>query len=155
AVARAVALCRPEVIPAYPISPQTHIVEALSAMVKAEEIAPCEFVNVESEYAAMSVAIGAPINIWNDHSDSMSQRDSGWLQLYVESNQEAVDTHLLAFRLAEELSLPVMVCMDGFILTHAYERTDLPSQEQVDEFLPPYEPRQVLDPDEPVTIGAM
>jgi pyruvate ferredoxin oxidoreductase alpha subunit len=199
AVARAVALCRPEVIPAYPISPQTHIVEALSAMVKAEEIAPCEFVNVESEYAAMSVAIGAsatgartytatasqgllymaealynasglglpivmtvanraigaPINIWNDHSDSMSQRDSGWLQLYVESNQEAVDTHLLAFRLAEELSLPVMVCMDGFILTHAYERIDLPSQEQVDEFLPPYEPRQVLDPDEPVTIGAM
>ncbi len=199
AVARAVALCRPEVIPAYPISPQTHIVEALSAMVKAEEIAPCEFVNVESEYAAMSVAIGAsatgartytatasqgllymaealynasglglpivmtvanraigaPINIWNDHSDSMSQRDSGWLQLYVESNQEAVDTHLLAFRLAEELSLPVMVCMDGFILTHAYERIDLPSQEQVDEFLPAYEPRQVLDPDEPVTIGAM
>jgi pyruvate ferredoxin oxidoreductase alpha subunit len=100
-------------------------------------------------------AIGAPINIWNDHSDSMSQRDSGWLQLYVESNQEAVDTHILAFRLAEELSLPVMVCMDGFILTHAFERVDLPSAEQVDGFLPPYEPRQVLDPDQPVTIGAM
>src|ERR1035441_5233904 len=187
AVARAVALCRPEVIPAYPISPQTHIVEALSAMVKAEEIAPCEFVNVESEYAAMSVAIGAsatgartytatasqgllymaealynasglglpivmtvanraigaPINIWNDHSDSMSQRDSGWIQLYVESNQEAIDTHGLAFRLAEELSLPVMVCMDGFILTHAYERVDMPGQAEVDAFLPPYEPRQV------------
>ncbi len=72
-------------------------------------------------------AIGAPINIWNDHSDSMSQRDSGWIQLYVESNQEAIDTHILAFRLAEELSLPVMVCMDGFILTHAYERVDLPT----------------------------
>ncbi len=199
AVARAVALCRPEVIPAYPISPQTHIVEGLSAMVKTGELAPCEFVNVESEFAAMSVAIGAsatgartytatasqgllymvealynasglglpvvmtvanraigaPINIWNDHSDSMSQRDSGWIQLYVESNQEAVDTHLLAFRLAEELSLPVMVCMDGFILTHAFERVDLPEQELVDRFLPTYEPRQLLDPDEPVTIGAM
>jgi len=85
----------------------------------------------------------------------MSQRDSGWIQLYVESNQEAVDTHILAFRLAEELSLPVMVCMDGFILTHAYERIDLPSAEQVDGFLPAYEPRQVLDPAEPVTIGAL
>jgi pyruvate ferredoxin oxidoreductase alpha subunit len=199
AVARAVALCRPEVIPAYPISPQTHIVEALSAMVKDGELAPCEFMNVESEYAAMSVAIGAsatgartytasasqgllymsealynasglglpvvmtvanraigaPINIWNDHSDSMSQRDSGWLQLYVESNQEAVDTHLLAFRLAEELSLPVMVCMDGFVLTHAYERVDMPSQEQADAYLPAYEPRQLLDPEEPISIGAM
>jgi pyruvate ferredoxin oxidoreductase alpha subunit len=199
AVARTVALCRPEVIPAYPISPQTHIVEALSAMVKNGELSPCEFVNVESEYAAMSVAIGAsatgartytatasqgllymaealynasglglpivmtianraigaPINIWNDHSDSMSQRDSGWIQLYVESNQEALDTHVLAFRLAEELSLPVMVCMDGFILTHAYERLDLPTQELIDAFLPSYEPRQVLDPAEPVTIGAM
>jgi pyruvate ferredoxin oxidoreductase alpha subunit len=100
-------------------------------------------------------AIGAPINIWNDHSDSMSQRDSGWIQLYVESNQEAVDTHVLAFALAEELSLPVMVCMDGFVLTHAYERIDLPAQEQVDAYLPPYEPRQVLDPADPVTIGAM
>ena len=199
AVAEAVALCRPDVICAYPISPQTHIVEALSAMVKDGQLSPCEFVNVESEFAAMSVAIGAsatgartytatasqgllfmaealynasglglpivmtianraigaPINIWNDHSDSMSQRDSGWIQLYVESNQEAVDTHILAFRLAEELSLPVMVCMDGFILTHAYERIDLPSAEQVDAFLPAYEPRQVLDPAEPVTIGAM
>jgi pyruvate ferredoxin oxidoreductase alpha subunit len=199
AVARSVALCRPEVIPAYPISPQTHIVEALSAMVKNGELAPCEFVNVESEFAAMSVAIGAsatgartytatasqgllymaealynasglglpvvmsvanraigaPINIWNDHSDSMSQRDSGWIQLYVESNQEAVDTHILAFRLAEELSLPVMVCMDGFILTHAFERIDLPSAQQVDSLLPAYEPRQVLDPSDPVSIGAM
>ena len=100
-------------------------------------------------------AIGAPINIWNDHSDSMSQRDSGWIQLYAETNQEAVDLHLQAFRLAEELSLPVMVCMDGFILTHAYEEVDLPTQEQVDAFLPPFEPRQVLDPAEPVTIGAM
>jgi pyruvate ferredoxin oxidoreductase alpha subunit len=199
AVARTVALCRPEVIPAYPISPQTHIVEALSAMVKDARLAPCEFLNVESEFAAMSVAIGAsatgarsytatasqgllymaeplynasglglpivmtvanraigaPINIWNDHSDSMSQRDSGWIQLYVESNQDAIDTHVLAFRLAEELSLPVMVCMDGFVLTHAFEQVDLPAQAAIDGYLPPYEPRQVLDPDEPVTIGAM
>jgi pyruvate ferredoxin oxidoreductase alpha subunit len=100
-------------------------------------------------------AIGAPINIWNDHSDSMSQRDSGWLQLYAEDNQEALDLHIQAFRLAEEISLPVMVCMDGFILTHAVEQVDIPEQAQVDEFLPPYEPRQVLDPDDPVSIGAM
>jgi pyruvate ferredoxin oxidoreductase alpha subunit len=100
-------------------------------------------------------AIGAPINIWNDHSDSMSQRDSGWIQLYAESNQEAIDLHIQAFRLAEELSVPVMVCMDGFILTHAVEQLDLPSQEQVDGFLPRFEPRQVLDPDDPLSIGAM
>jgi pyruvate ferredoxin oxidoreductase alpha subunit len=199
AVADAVALCRPEVICAYPISPQTHIVEALSDRVRTGELAPCEYVSVESEFAAMSVAIGAcaagaraytatasqgllymcealynasglglpivmtlanraigsPINIWNDHSDSMSQRDSGWIQLYAESNQEALDLHIQAYKLAEELSLPVMVCMDGFILTHAYERVDVPTHEQVDGFLPPYEPRQVLDPGEPVTIGAM
>jgi pyruvate ferredoxin oxidoreductase alpha subunit len=199
AVAETVALCRPEVIAAYPISPQTHIVEALSQIVKEGELAPCEFINVESEFAAMSVAIGAsaagaraytatasqgllfmvealynasglglpivmtlanraigaPINIWNDHSDSMSQRDSGWIQLYAETNQEAADLHVQAFRLAEELSLPVMVCMDGFILTHAVEQVELPTQEQVDAFLPAFEPRQVLDPDEPMTIGAM
>jgi pyruvate ferredoxin oxidoreductase alpha subunit len=100
-------------------------------------------------------AIGAPINIWNDHSDTMSQRDCGWMQLYAETNQEALDLHVQAYKLAEALSLPVMVCMDGFILTHAHERVDLPTQEQVDAFLPPYEPRQVLDPAEPVTIGAM
>jgi pyruvate ferredoxin oxidoreductase alpha subunit len=199
AVAETVALCRPEVIAAYPISPQTHIVEALSQIVKEGELAPCEFINVESEFAAMSVAIGAsaagaraytatasqgllfmvealynasglglpivmtlanraigaPINIWNDHSDSMSQRDSGWIQLYAETNQEAADLHVQAFRLAEELSLPVMVCMDGFILTHAVEQVELPTQDQVDAFLPAFEPRQVLDPDEPMTIGAM
>ena len=199
AVAKAIALCRPEVICAYPISPQTHIVEALSDLVRSRELAPCEYLNVESEFAAMSAAIGAsaagaraytatasqgllymaealynasglglpivmtvanraigaPINIWNDHSDAMSQRDSGWIQLYAETNQEAVDLHIKAFSLAEELSLPVMVCMDGFVLTHAYEPIDVPTQNQVDAFLTPYEPRQVLDPDEPVTIGAM
>jgi pyruvate ferredoxin oxidoreductase alpha subunit len=100
-------------------------------------------------------AIGAPINIWNDHSDAMSQRDSGWIQLFAETNQEALDMHIQAFRLAEELSVPVMVCMDGFVLTHAYERVDMPSQRDVDAFVPPFEPRQMLDPSDPVTIGAM
>ena len=199
AVAEAVALCRPEVICAYPISPQTHIVEGLGEMVKSGALANCEFINVESEFAAMSVAIGAsaagaraytatasqgllfmaeavynasglglpivmtvanraigaPINIWNDHTDAMSQRDCGWIQLFAEDNQEALDLHIQAFRLGEELSLPVMVCMDGFILTHAYERVDIPAQAQVDAYLPRYEPRQILDPAEPVSIGAM
>src|SRR6188472_26961 len=199
AVAETVARCRPEVVAAYPISPQTHIVEALSALVKTGRLAPCEYINVESEFAAMSVcigasatgartytatasqgllymseavynasglglpivmtvanrAIGSPINIWNDHSDAMSQRDSGWIQLYAESNQEALDLHIQAFRLAEELSLPVMVCMDGFVLTHAVERVELPTQGEVDAFLPPFVPRQVLDPAQPVSIGAM
>ena len=100
-------------------------------------------------------AVGAPINIWNDHSDAMAARDAGWVQLFAETNQEAADLHIQAFRLAEELSVPVMVCMDGFILTHATERVDLPNQEQVDAFLPPFEPRQVLDPDDPYSIGAM
>jgi pyruvate ferredoxin oxidoreductase alpha subunit len=85
----------------------------------------------------------------------MSQRDCGWIMLFAETNQEALDLHILAFRLGEELSLPVMVCMDGFILTHAYERVDVPTQAQVDAFLPAYEPRQILDPAEPVSIGAM
>jgi pyruvate ferredoxin oxidoreductase alpha subunit len=85
----------------------------------------------------------------------MSMRDAGWIQLYAESNQEALDLHIQAFRLAEELSCPVMVCMDGFILTHAYERVDMPTQAQVDAFLPQFEPRQVLDPAQPVSMGAM
>jgi pyruvate ferredoxin oxidoreductase alpha subunit len=199
AVAEVVARCRPEVICAYPITPQTHIVEALSEMVRSGELTPCEFINVESEFAALSVAIGAsaagarsytatasqgllymaeavynasglglpivmtignraigaPINIWNDHSDSMALRDAGWIQLYAETNQEAVDLHIQAFRLAEEISCPVMVCMDGFILTHSFEPVDIPTQQQVDEWLPGFEPRQVLDPAEPVSIGAM
>jgi len=199
AVARAVTLCRPQVIAAYPISPQTHIVESLSDRVRTGELAGCEYLMVESEFGAMSAcigasgagartytatssqgllfmaealfnasglglpvvmtvanrAIGAPINIWNDHSDAMSMRDSGWIQLYAESNQEALDLHIQAYRLAEYLSVPVMVCMDGFVLTHAFEQVDLPTQEQVDAFLPAFVPQQALDPDDPVTIGAM
>src|SRR4029078_2804875 len=100
-------------------------------------------------------AIGAPINIWNDHSDAMSMRDSGWIQLFAEPTQQGVDLHVQAYRLAESLSVPVMVCMDGFVLTHAFEEVDLPTQEQVDAYLPAFSPRQLLDPEEPVTIGAM
>jgi pyruvate ferredoxin oxidoreductase alpha subunit len=100
-------------------------------------------------------AIGAPINIWNDHSDSMALRDAGWIQLYAETNQEAADLHIQAFRLAEELSCPVMVCVDGFILTHAYDRVDIPTQDQVDAYLPRFEPVQILDCSKPVSIGAM
>ncbi|MDE3083424.1 MAG: pyruvate ferredoxin oxidoreductase [Acidobacteriota bacterium] len=199
AIAEVVARCRPEVVCAYPISPQTHIIEAIGVKVKTGELAPCEFINVESEFAAMSVsigasaagarsytatasqgllfmleavysaaglglpivmtlanrAIGAPINIWNDHSDAMAARDTGWILLFAESNQEAADLHVQAFRLAEALSVPVMVCMDGFILTHAVEGVDLPDQEAIDAFLPPFVPRQILDPDHPVSIGAM
>ncbi|MFO1109510.1 MAG: transketolase C-terminal domain-containing protein [Bradyrhizobium sp.] len=199
AMAEAIALCRPEVICAYPITPQTHIVEGLGELVKKGSLINCEYINVESEFAALSVAIGAsaagarsytatasqgllfmmeavynasglglpivmtlgnraigaPINIWNDHSDAMSARDSGWLQLFAETNQEAVDLHIQAFRIAEELSMPVMVCVDGFILTHAMERIDIPDQATVDAYLPPYDPVQVLDPASPASIGAM
>ena len=198
-MAEAIGLCRPEVICAYPITPQTHIVEGLGEMVRTGELTKCEFINVESEFAALSVAIGAsaagaraytatasqgllymaeavynasglglpivmtvgnraigaPINIWNDHSDAMSMSDAGWMQLFAETNQEAADLHIQAFRLAEELSMPVMVCVDGFILTHAVERVDIPGQDDVDAYLPPYEPVQVLDPQDPISIGAM
>ncbi len=198
-VSEAVALCRPEVICAYPITPQTHIVEDLGALVKSGKLENCEYINVESEFAALSVgigssaagartytatasqgmlfmaeavynasglglpivmtvgnrSIGAPINIWNDQSDSMSMRDAGWIQLFVEDNQQAVDIHIQAFKIAETLSLPVMVCMDGFILTHAIEGINVPDQKQVDKFLPSFVPRQILDPENPISIGAM
>ncbi|MDE2492575.1 MAG: pyruvate ferredoxin oxidoreductase [Alphaproteobacteria bacterium] len=197
--AEAIGLCRPEVICAYPITPQTHIVEGLGRMVRTGEVKNCEFINVESEFGALSAcigssaagartytatssqgllfmaeavynasgmglpivmtlgtrAIGAPINIWNDHSDAMSMRDAGWLQMFAETNQESVDLHIQAFRLAEAVSMPIMVCVDGFILTHAVERVDVPTQAEVDAFLPPYDPVQVVDPKEPISIGAM
>jgi pyruvate ferredoxin oxidoreductase alpha subunit len=187
------------VVAAYPISPQTHIVEGLSDLVAEGRVGACEFVMVESEFGAMSScigasaaggraytatasqgllfmaealpnasglrlpivmtvanrALGAPINIWNDHSDAMSQRDAGWIQLFASSNQEAVDLHVQAFMVAETLHVPVMVNMDGFVLTHAMEPIDVPDQEQVDLLLPPFRPLHVLDPEHPVTIGAM
>ncbi|MGD0564777.1 MAG: transketolase C-terminal domain-containing protein [Roseiarcus sp.] len=199
AMARTIGLCRPQVVCAYPITPQTHIVEGLGDLVRLGRLENCEFINVESEFAALSVAIGAsaagaraytatasqgllfmaeavynaaglglpivmtlgnraigaPINIWNDHSDAMALRESGWIQLFAETNQEAADLHIQAFRLAEELSVPTMVCVDGFILTHAVERVDIPDQASVDAYLPPYEPMQILDPEDPISIGAM
>ena len=199
AVARAIALCRPEVVCAYPITPQTHIVEGVGELVRSGQLKNCQYLNVESEMAAISVAIGSeaagvrsytatssqgllymmeavynasglelpivmtlgnraigsPLNIWNDHADAMSARDSGWLMLFAENNQEAADLHIQAFKIAETLRLPVMVCMDGFILTHAYEKVDLPEQSEVDEFLPPYKPAFSLDPKNPCAIGAM
>ena len=198
AVADVVALCRPNVIPAYPITPQTHIVEALSQIV-ADGRLDAEFINVESEFAAASAVLGAsaagaraytattsqglllmteviyclagmrlpvvmtcanraisaPLNIWNDHQDSMSVRDAGWIQLHAEDNQEAADLHIQAFRIAEETFLPVMVCMDGFILTHAFEPVDIPEQKQVDDFLPPQKPRPIVDPGWPQRSWAL
>jgi pyruvate ferredoxin oxidoreductase alpha subunit len=199
AIALAVARCRPEVVCAYPITPQTHIVEALSELVRDGSLAPCEYINVESETSALSVAlgaaatgaraytatasqgalhmaeviynvaglglpvvmtlgnraVGAPINIWNDHSDAMALKDAGWIQLFARDAQDAIDLHVLAFRLAEELSLPVMVCVDGFVLTHSVEPLDVPAQDAVDRFVSPYQPVQVLDTHDPVSIGAM
>lgn len=198
AIARAVALCHPEVVSAYPITPQTHIVENLARLV-AEGALGCEFVSVESEHSAASVVLGAcaagarsytatasqglvlmsevlyniaglripvvltcanralsgPISIWNDQQDSMAVRDSGWIQLYCASNQEAVDTHVQAFRLAQEAELPVMVCIDGFTLTHTLEPIELPTQDQVSAFLPEFEFSRTLDPAEPLTLGTL
>jgi len=199
AVAEAVKRCRPEVISAYPITPQTHIVEDLAQMVADGEL-KCEFVNVESEHSAASVVLGAaasgartftasssqglllmvevlyniaglrlpmvltcanravssPLSIWNDHQDSMAARDTGWIQLYAEDNQEVADLHFQAYKIAEDrrVLLPVMVCMDGFVLTHAFEPVELPEQEEINAWLPPYDPPFKLDVNDPVTLGA-
>jgi pyruvate ferredoxin oxidoreductase alpha subunit len=196
AVADVVAMCRPNVISAYPITPQTHIVEGLAEIVGSGKL-DAEFVNVESEFAAASVVLGAsaagartytattsqglllmtevvyciagmrlpivmtcanraisaPLNIWNDHQDSMTVRDAGWIQMHAEDNQEAADLHIQAFKIAEKTNLPIMVCMDGFILTHAFEPVDVPDQKQVDDFLPPFKPRYIVDPRWPRGIG--
>ncbi len=195
-VAHVVAQCRPNEISAYPITPQTHIVEGLADIVGAGQL-DAEFVNVESEFSAASVVLGAsaagaraytatssqgvllmseviyciagmrlpivltcanraisaPLSIWNDQQDSMAVRDAGWIQLYAEDNQEASDLHIQAFKIAEQTFLPVMVCMDGFILTHAYEPVDLPEQKEVDDFLPTFKPRHIVDPRWPRGIG--
>jgi len=196
AVAEVVAMCRPNVISAYPITPQTHIVEELAVIV-GEGRLDAEFVNVESEFAAASVVLGAsaagaraytatssqglllmtevvyciagmrlpivmtcanraisaPLSIWNDQQDSMALRDAGWIQLHAEDNQEAADLHIQAFKIAEQTNLPVMVCMDGFILTHAYEPVDIPDAKDIDAFLPPFKPTNIVDPRWPRGIG--
>ncbi|HOU71050.1 MAG TPA: transketolase C-terminal domain-containing protein [Methanothrix sp.] len=199
AVAHAVMCCRPDVISAYPITPQTHIVENLSQMVADGEL-DSEFLTVDSEFSALSVlvgvcaaggrgyssttsqglalmyevlynvsglrmplvmnvanrAMGAPLNIWNDQQDAIGARDVGWIQIYAENVQEAVDATLQAYKIAEdkEIRTPVMVCMDGFVLTHVYEPVELLDKEKAREFLPDFEPEHILDPDHPMTFGA-
>ena len=198
AIAKAVSLCRPDVVSAYPITPQTHIVENLSKLV-ADGNLHTEFVSVESEFSAASVVLGAaaagaraytasssqgillmaevlfniagmrvpvvmtvanravsaPLSIWNDHSDSMAVRDAGWIQIHCSDNQEAVDTTIQAFKISEETELPVMVCMDGFILTHTMEVIDMPEQKLVDDWLPPFDFTRALNPAAPKSIGTL
>lgn len=198
AVSEAIRLARVQVVSAYPITPQTHIVEAISEHCSSGRLA-ARFVCVESEHSAMASVIGAasggvrtftatsgqglaymhellhwasgarlPIvmaevnralapgwNIWVDQTDSLSQRDTGWIQLYCEDGQEVFDTTLLAYRLAEEVDLPVMVILDAFFLSHTYEPVDIPDQERVDRFLPPMEPKIRLDTADPHALGQM
>jgi pyruvate ferredoxin oxidoreductase alpha subunit len=199
AVSYAVQLARAEAIAAYPITPQTHIVEHLSSLVANGEL-EAEFVNVESEHSAISTCIGmsaagartytatssqglalmneilyivsamrfpivmtvasralsAPLSIWNDHSDIMGARDIGWIQVFVENGQEAFDHSVMAFKIAEnhEVLLPIIVNLDGFILSHVVEALEIVDQATVDKFLPSYEPLHQLDPKHPVTMGA-
>lgn len=198
AVAQIIKRCRPGVVSAYPITPQTHIVEDLAQMVADKEL-DAQCVNVESEHSAASVVLGgeaagvrtytatssqglllmseviyniaglrlpvvltcanravsAPISIWNDQQDVMAVRDAGWVLLFGENNQEVVDLHIQAYKIAEDpkVMLPVMVNMDGFILTHGMEVVDMPTQEEVDKFLPPYKTTYKLDVDNPKTFG--
>jgi pyruvate/2-oxoacid:ferredoxin oxidoreductase alpha subunit len=198
AVSEAARLARVEVIAAYPITPQTHIVEALSEHCSNGTL-KARFINVESEHSAMAAVVGAssggartftassshglaymhemlhwasaarlPIvmaevnralgpgwNIWTDQTDSLAQRDTGWIQLYCEDGQEALDTTLLAFRLAETLNLPVMVVLDAFFLSHTFEPIDVPDQQQVDRFLPPPALRLRLDTAAPNTFNQL
>lgn len=193
-------LCRPNVIPAYPITPSTLFPEKISEYIADGEL-DSEFILVESEHSAMSACIGAsatgartctctasqglalmhemlfiaagmrlpivmpvgnralsaPINIWCDHQDSISERDTGWLQFYAENNQEALDLVIIAFRVAEDkrVLLPAMVGLDAFVLTHTMEAVDVPEQGHVDKFLPKYQPQSlVLDPKTPATFGS-
>lgn len=198
ALALGAKMCRPKVIPMYPITPQTHIVERLADFISNGEL-DAEMLHAESEHSAMAAMIGAsaagvrtytatssqglalmfellpvmsgnrlpgvmsvanralsaPISIWNDHSDSVSARDQGWIQLYCESTQEAIDTTIQLYRVSEnhDVLLPAMVCIDGFTLSHVLERAVIPEQEQVDEFLPEFKPFVKLDPQNPVSIG--
>ncbi|TAJ44218.1 pyruvate ferredoxin oxidoreductase [Methanofollis fontis] len=198
AVAEAVKLCRPQVVSAYPITPQTHIVEALASMVADCEL-DADYICVESEFSALSGCVGAsaagsrtysattsqglalmfevcfnaagmrlpivmtianrslgaPLSIWNDQQDSISLRDSGWLQYYAEDIQEVSDLHFITYRVAEDhgVLLPAFVCFDGFILTHTYEPVDMPTQEEVDAYLPPFTPYQRLDAKDPISMG--
>ncbi len=198
AVSEAVRLAKVQVMSAYPITPQTHIVEALSEYCS-DGTMNARFLCVESEHSAMAAVIGAssagvrtftatssqglalmhellhwasaarlPIvmaevnralapgwNIWMDQTDSLAQRDTGWIQLYCEDGQEVLDTTLQAYRLAEGANLPVMVVMDAFFLSHTFEPVDVPDQEMVDRFLPKFSPRIELDTSNPFAIDQM
>jgi pyruvate ferredoxin oxidoreductase alpha subunit len=199
AVAHAVMCCSPDIISAYPITPQTHIVENLSQLV-ADGVLNSEFLTVDSEFSALSVLVGAsamggrcyssttsqglalmyevlynvsgmrlpivmtvanralsaPLNIWNDQQDSIGARDVGWLQIYTENVQEAVDATPQAYKISEDpdIMTPIMVCMDGFILTHVYEPVELLDKDKTLEFLPEFKPANILDPANPMTFGA-
>jgi pyruvate ferredoxin oxidoreductase alpha subunit len=199
AIAEAVKLANPNVIPVYPITPQTTISEYLAKFVADGDI-DAEYIRVESEHSAISACLGAsgtgvrvftatssqglalmheiifaaaglrapivmadanralsaPLSIWNDQQDSISERDSGWMQIYAENGQEALDSILMAYRVSEdkEVLLPTMVCIDGFILTHTVDPVDVPDKEDVDKFLPIYQPDHAyLDPKRPMSIG--
>jgi len=198
AISLTVAGIEPEVISAYPITPQTHIVEDL-ARLKAEGKANFEYLRAESEFAAASIvvgaaaagsrvysatssqglilmmevlynaaglrlplvmtvanrAVGAPINIWNDHSDAMAMRDAGWIMLFAENHQEAVDLHVIAYKLAETYNIPIAVNVDGFILTHSYENVIIPEKKEIKKYLPAYKPAPgtYLNPQRPITLG--
>lgn len=197
-IAESASACDVDVIAAYPITPQTHVVEHLSEIVADGEL-DAEFIPVESEHAAMSACCGSsaagartftatasqglalmheilfiasslrlpivmvvanralsgPINIWNDHSDVMTERDVGWIQVFAENGQEAVDLVIQAHKMAEDkrVLLPTMVHFDGFILSHMVEPIELPTREEVKQFLPDYEPQQRLDIDNPISMG--
>lgn len=199
AVSEAVKQANADVIAAYPITPQTHIVEHLADLVAQGEL-DAEFVPVESEHSAMSACLGSsaagartftatagqglelmhevvyvassmrlpivmavanralssPLSVWGDHSDVMAVRDTGWIQIFVENGQEAVDNTICAFRMAEDkrVLLPVMVHLDGFQLSHMVEPVEFPEQKEVNEFLPPYKYPFPLDPSKPVTMGS-
>ncbi|HEX9949165.1 MAG TPA: pyruvate ferredoxin oxidoreductase [Thermodesulfobacteriota bacterium] len=199
AAAEAIKQANVDVIAAYPITPQTHIVEHLAELVNNGEL-DAEFIPVESEHSAMSVCTGSsaagarsftctssqglalmseivyitaslrlpivmllanrtlsgPLSIWNDHSDVMSIRDCGWIQVFVENGQEVYDHVFISYRVAEDRNclLPFIVNLDGFILTHMVEPIEFLNQEIVDRYLPPYHPLYSLHPDHPVTIGA-
>lgn len=198
AIALTIKEIAPQVVSAYPITPQTHIVEDLSKF-KANGQAEYEYVRAESEFAAASIVLGAsatgartysatssqglllmteviynisgmrlpvvmtvanravsaPINIWNDHSDIMGLRDAGAILMFAETHQEAIDQHILAYKIAEKLSLPVFVNVDGFILTHSYEACEIPERKLIKKFLPDYRANkgEILDPKNPVTLG--
>ncbi len=198
AVAEAVRLARVQVISAYPITPQTHIVEILSDYVTTGKMV-AKYLRVESEHSCMAALIGAqssgvrtftatssqglalmhellhwasgarlPIvmaevnralapgwNIWNDQTDSLAQRDTGWMQFYCEDGQEVLDTTIQAYRLAEIVNLPAMVVLDAFYLSHTYEPVDVPEQDEVDRFLPPYKPAFILDTKHPYSLSPL